>query len=38
VIRKDFILDDETLENIIKEKEILKNANYPFIVGMIQGF
>ena len=38
VIRKDLVLKDGTLEKIIKEKEILKNAKYPFIVEMIQGF
>ena len=38
VIRKDYVLDDRTLDAIIKEKQILKESNDPYIVQMIQGF
>lgn len=33
-IRKDIVLDNDSLENIKLEKLILLQVNHPFIVGM----
>lgn len=33
-IRKDIILETEKLESTLLEKEILKEADHPFMVGM----
>ena len=38
VIRKDVILEEDMLNNIIEEKRILSDANHPFMVKMIYMF
>lgn len=38
VIRKDRILDNDLIDNIIKEKKALQNTNHTFLVHMSYGF
>ena len=38
VIRKDKILDNDLIDNILKEKEALYNIDHPFLVCMRYGF
>jgi len=34
VIRKDVVLEEDMLKNIVEEKRILIEANHPFMVKM----
>jgi serine/threonine protein kinase len=38
VIRKDKILDNDLIDNIVKEKQALQNTDHPFLVHMRYGF
>ena len=38
VIRIDKILDNDLIDNIIKEKNALQNTEHPFLVHLFYGF